>query len=78
MSLPYTLDSKDMLYVGKMAAFYGLSAVVVYLAQIVTQIDFGGYTQIITPIVAVVAHAIELWLTRQEIQPSSTQVSSQN
>ncbi len=56
-SKKYKFNSEDMSKIGKGAAMAVIAAILTYLTQISTQIDFGAYTAIVVAVLSVAINA---------------------
>jgi hypothetical protein len=66
MSNFLSLNKEDFKRIGMGAAVAVTGALLTYLSQVITTIDFGAYTPIIMAVWSVVANIVRKWLTNNE------------
>lgn len=58
---PFTLNSIDLISVGKNALLVGLAAILTYVGENLAKIDLGNMSALIVPVVAVVINTMVKW-----------------
>lgn len=66
MSNFLSLNKEDFKRIGMGAAVAVTGALLTYLSQVITTIDFGAYTPIIMAVWSAVANIVRKWLTNNE------------
>jgi hypothetical protein len=66
MSNFLSLNKEDFKRIGMGAAVAVTGALLTYLSQVITTIDFGAYTPIVVAFWGVVANIVRKWLTNNE------------
>jgi hypothetical protein len=62
MSQKYTLGTEDLKKIGVGAGVAVGGALLVYLAEVIPQVDFGAYTPIAVAIAGILINAARKWL----------------
>jgi len=62
MSQAYSVDSKDLVTIGKNALLVGVSAVLTYLGENLTSLDLGSASALLVPVVAVLINTAIKWI----------------
>lgn len=60
-SKAYTINTSDLVSVGKNALLVGLAAVLTYVGNNLSHLDLGSMTALVVPVVAVVINAVVKW-----------------
>lgn len=60
-SKAYSINTSDLVSVGKNALLVGLAAVLTYVGNNLSHLDLGSMTALVVPVVAVVINAIVKW-----------------
>jgi hypothetical protein len=58
---PFSLNSTDLISVGKNALLVGLAAVLTYVGENLAKVDLGNMSALIVPVVAVVINTVVKW-----------------
>lgn len=58
---PFSLNSVDLVSVGKNALLVGLAAVLTYVGENISKIDLGNMSALVVPVVVVVINTIIKW-----------------
>lgn len=61
-SKPFSLNSGDLVKVGKNALLVGLAAVLTYVGENITKVDLGTAGVMLVPVVAVVIDSLVKWV----------------
>ncbi len=61
-SFQFTLDSADLVKIGKGALLAGGAAAITYLVGALPGVNFGPYTGILVPILSVALNLVRKWL----------------
>lgn len=59
---PYSLNTTDLVNVGKNALLVGLAAVLTYVGENLTKIDLGAASALIVPVVVVAINTVTKWV----------------
>jgi hypothetical protein len=57
----FSLNTTDLISVGKNAALVGLAALLTYLGENLTKLDLGSMTALIVPVTVVVINTVVKW-----------------
>jgi hypothetical protein len=60
-SSAFSLNSTDLISVGKNALLVGLAAVLTYVGENLAKVDLGNMSALIVPVVAVVINTVVKW-----------------
>lgn len=60
-SKSFSLNTTDLISVGKNAALVGLAALLTYLGENLTKLDLGSMTALIVPVTVVVINTVVKW-----------------
>jgi hypothetical protein len=60
-SQAFSLNTTDLISVGKNAALVGLAALLTYLGENLTKLDLGSMTALIVPVTVVVINTVVKW-----------------
>jgi hypothetical protein len=60
-SSAFSLNTTDLISVGKNAALVGLAALLTYLGENLTKLDLGSMTALIVPVTVVVINTVVKW-----------------
>ena len=60
-SKAFSLNTTDLISVGKNAALVGLAALLTYLGENLTKLDLGSMTALIVPVTVVVINTVVKW-----------------
>lgn len=58
----YSLNKEDLAKIGKGAGIALAGALVVYIAEVVPNVDFGAYTPVVVAIAGILVNAARKWL----------------
>lgn len=62
MSKKYSLNKEDLISISKGAGIAVGGALLVYVSQTISDVDFGQYTEIIVAISAIIINMLRKWL----------------
>jgi hypothetical protein len=60
-SKSFSLNTTDLISVGKNAALVGLAALLTYIGENLTKLDLGSMTALIVPVTVVVINTVVKW-----------------
>jgi hypothetical protein len=60
-SKSFSLNTTDLISVGKNAALVGLAALLTYVGENLTKLDLGSMTALIVPVTVVVINTVVKW-----------------
>jgi hypothetical protein len=60
-SKAFSLNTTDLISVGKNAALVGLAALLTYLGENLTKLDLGSMTALVVPVTVVVINTVVKW-----------------
>jgi hypothetical protein len=60
-SKAFSLNTTDLISVGKNAALVGLAALLTYLGENLTKLDLGSMTALIVPVTVVLINTVVKW-----------------
>lgn len=72
MSQAYSVDSKDLVTIGKNALLVGISAVLTYLGENLANLDLGSASALLVPVVAVLINTTVKWIKDTTSSTSTT------
>lgn len=71
MSQAYSVDSKDLVTIGKNALLVGVSAILTYLGDNLANLDLGNASALLVPVVAVLINSAIKWI-KDTTTPTTT------
>lgn len=74
MSKAYSVDSKDLVTIGKNALLVGVSAILTYLGDNLANLDLGNASALLVPVVAVLINSAIKWI-KDTTTPTTTTVA---